>query len=84
MSVVVREELKVTLTPDNGLLLASRTVTVIVLVVVPSATTLVGFAATLEFPALTGGGVTVRPMVAKCMFELFVALVPLTSNVYVV
>jgi hypothetical protein len=48
VSVAPREELNVTLAPCTGLLLASNTVTVMVLVVIPSATTLVGFDITVE------------------------------------
>ena len=84
VSVAPRLDDSVTLAPLTKLLFVSRTVTVIVLVAAPFATTLVGLAVTLEFAALTGGTVTVRVIVAKWMLELFVALVPLTSNVYVV
>ncbi len=51
VSVAPREELNVTMAPGTGLLLLSRTVTVMVEVVVPSATTLVGEAATVEVVA---------------------------------
>src|SRR5574341_1272379 len=59
VSVAPREELSVTVAPGTGLLLLSRTVTVIVLTVTPSATTLVGAAATVEVPPLTGPAVNV-------------------------
>jgi hypothetical protein len=52
VSVAPREELNVTLAPCTGLLLASSTVTVIVLVAVPLAATLVGLATTVELLAL--------------------------------
>ncbi len=57
VSVVPRLEERVTFAPDTGLLFASRTVTVIVLVAVPSATTLVGLAATVDV-APDGGPAT--------------------------
>ena len=59
VSVAPREELSVTVAPGTGLLFASRTVTVIVEVVVPSATTLVGNESTMEVDALTGPAVNV-------------------------
>ncbi len=59
VSVAPRLEDKVTVAPGTGLLFTSRTVTVIVLTVTPSATTLVGLADTLEVPPLTGPAVNV-------------------------
>ncbi len=52
VSVAPRLDESVTLAPDTKLLFTSRTVTVIVLVAVPLATTLVGEATTVEFVAL--------------------------------
>jgi len=52
--VLPREELNVTLAPLTKLLFASRTVTVMVLVAAPFATTLVGLAATLDVVAEGG------------------------------
>jgi hypothetical protein len=51
VSVAPREELNVTVAPDTGLLLASNTVTVIVLVAAPSATTLAGEEFTVDVVA---------------------------------
>ncbi len=62
VSVAPREELKATVAPGTGLLLLSRTVTVIVLVVVPSATTLVGEAATVD--VVEEGAPAVKVMLA--------------------
>jgi hypothetical protein len=53
VSVAPRLELNVTVTPGTGLLLTSKTVTVMVLSVTPSATRLVGLAPTVEFVAFT-------------------------------
>ncbi len=72
MSVAPREELRATVAPGTGLLFASRTVTVIVDVVVPSATTLVGFAVTVD--ALPDGAPAVNVMLAVwVMVTLFAA-----------
>src|SRR3990167_489690 len=48
VSVAPRDEDKVTVAPLTGLLLVSRTVTVIVEVATPSATTLAGLTSTVE------------------------------------
>ncbi len=62
VSVAPREELKATVAPGTGLLLLSRTVTVIVETVTPSATTLVGLAATVD--TLPDGTPAVNVMLA--------------------
>src|SRR5574341_120587 len=75
VSVVPREELKLTVAPDTKLLFTSRTVTVIVLVAVPSATTLVGLAATVEEPPVTAPAVNVTIAVAACATLFATALI---------
>ncbi len=71
MSVVPREELKFTVAPDTKLLFTSRTVTVMVLVAVPFATTLVGEAVTVEFAALTVPDVNVTVAVEVTLIDPF-------------
>jgi hypothetical protein len=59
VSVAPLEELKTTVAPGTGLLFTSRTVTVIVLVAAPSATTLAGEEFTVEVVALATSGLNV-------------------------
>ncbi len=65
VSVTPREELNVAVAPGTGLLFASRTVTVIVETATPSATTLVGFATTVDVVA--DGAPAVNVMLAVCV-----------------
>jgi len=65
VSVAPREDDNVTVAPETGLLFASRTVTVIVLVATPSATTLVGEAPTVL--VAPDGAPAVKVTVAVCV-----------------
>ncbi len=77
VSVAPREELKVTVAPGTGLLLLSLTVTVIVETVTPSATTLVGEAATLEVVA--DGAPAVNVMLAVWVIVTLFAAALITA-----
>jgi len=77
VSVAPREELNVTVAPDTGLLLASNTVTVIVLVAAPSATTLAGEEFTVDVVASGTSALNVK--VAVCVIDTPAATALITA-----
>jgi hypothetical protein len=83
VSVAPRDDAKVTVLPLTGLLLASRKVIVIVDVVVPSATTDVGLATTVEVVAETAPAVHVTFDVGGSPAALVLPVVPATASVTV-
>jgi hypothetical protein len=83
VSVAPREEANVTVLPATGLPLASRNVMVSVEVVVPSATTVVGAAATVEVAADTAPTVHVTLEVGGCAASLLLPVVPATASLTV-
>jgi hypothetical protein len=83
VSVAPREEANVTVLPLTGLLFASRNVTVIVDVVVPSAVTVVGLAVTVDVLADTAPTVHVTFEVGGCAASFVLPVVPATASVTV-
>ncbi len=81
-----REELNVTVAPETGLLFVSRTVTVIVLVVTPFASTVVGDASTMEV-APEGEPINVTTAVSMTLMLPFtvalIVAVPATKDLTV-
>jgi hypothetical protein len=84
VSVAPREDASVTVLPATGMLLASRRVTVIVDVVVPSATTVVGLAVTVDVVADTAPAVHVTFDVGGSPAALVFPVVPATASVTVI
>jgi hypothetical protein len=84
VSVAPREDARVTVFPLTGLLLASRKVMVIVEVVVPSATTVVGLAVTADVVADTAPTVHVTFDVGGSPAALVSPVVPATASVTVI
>jgi hypothetical protein len=84
VSVTPREEARLTVLPLTGLLLASRSVTVIVEVVVPSAVTVVGLAVTVDVVADTAPAPHVTFEVGGCAASLVLPVVPATASVAVI
>jgi hypothetical protein len=74
VSVAPRDDAKVTVLPLTGLLLVSRKVIVIVDVVVPSATTVVGAAATVEVVGETAPAVNVTAAVCVTVIASVVSV----------
>jgi hypothetical protein len=84
VSVAPREEANVTFLPATGLLFASRSVMVIVAVVVPSATTVTGLAATVDVLADTAPTVHVTSDVGGSPAAFVFPVVPATPSVTVI
>jgi hypothetical protein len=84
VSVAPREDARVTVFPLTGLLFVSRRVMVIVDVVVPSATTVVGAAATVEMVGETAPAVHVTFDVGGSPAALVLPVVPATASVTVI
>jgi hypothetical protein len=83
VSVAPREDANVTVLPLTELLFTSRSVIVIVEVVVPSAVTVVGLAVTVDVAADTAPAPHVTLEVGGCVASLVVPVVPATASVAV-
>jgi hypothetical protein len=84
VSVAPRDDVRLTVLSLTGLLLASRKVIVIVDVVVPSATTDVGLATTVDVVADTAPAPHVTLEVGGCVASLVLPVVPATVSVAVI
>jgi hypothetical protein len=83
VSVAPRDDVRLTVLPLTGLLLTSRSVIVIVEVVVPSAVTVVGLAVTVDVVADTAPAPHVTFEVGGCAASLVLPVVPATPSVAV-